>query len=158
MNSCQGITAELPDLLPGVDAVASEAGSDSGQSGQYAPRVEAEGNRPPASLQAPKERAEGFEVPEVFKSPQVVKSCRKIQKAAREAHYPLVFTASQMKHMERALSLAIDDAIEAMSDEPDGRHEIQPYLDAYNEIFAALNLARASNKGKANEDWRGVDL
>ena len=51
-------TAELPDLLPGGSAVAGEAGTLSGQSGQYAPHVEAEGCRLPASQQAAQRRAE----------------------------------------------------------------------------------------------------
>jgi hypothetical protein len=51
--------AELPDLLAGVVAVAVEAGTESRQSGQYVPQVEAEGKCPPASpvliLEAPAE-------------------------------------------------------------------------------------------------------
>lgn len=50
--------AELPDLLPGGSAVAGEAGALSGQSGQYAPHVEAEGCRLPAGQQAAQRRAE----------------------------------------------------------------------------------------------------
>ncbi len=42
-------SAESPDLLAGVIAGAGEAGTESRQSGQYAPQVEAEGKRPPAS-------------------------------------------------------------------------------------------------------------
>lgn len=51
-------SAELPDLLPGGSAVKSEAGTLSGQSGQYAPKVKAEGNFPPVSQQAAQRRAE----------------------------------------------------------------------------------------------------
>lgn len=49
-----------------------------------------------------------------------------------------------MKHVQEALRLAIEDAIEAMSDEPGGRHEIQPDIDAYNQIWIALKQAKAA--------------
>jgi hypothetical protein len=100
--------------------------------------------------------------PEVYRSPQVQESCRIIQAAAVEHYYPLVLSASQMKRVERALSLAIDDAIQAMSDEPEGRHEIQPHIDAYNEIYLALRSSRQNHKahkgGQGNDHWRGGEL
>jgi hypothetical protein len=100
----------------------------------------------------------GFGVPEVFRTPQVLKDSAFIKQRAREHHYPLVLTATQMKHVQGALSLAIEDAIEAMSDEPGGRHEIQPDIDAYNEIYIALKQAKAANRGAKNEDWQGSML
>ena len=63
-----------------------------------------------------------------------------------------------MKRMERALSLAIDDAIEAMSDEPHARDEIRPDIDAYNHILQALRLAKSARGGETNEGWRGAVL
>lgn len=53
-------TAEFPGLLPGGSAVTGEAGTVSGQSGQYAPQGKAAGIHPPASRQAPQGRAGGL--------------------------------------------------------------------------------------------------
>ena len=74
------VAAELPDLLPCGSAVAVEAGAKSGQSGQYALQVEAAGNSPPASQQAPQGRAECS--PLVYRSPAVQSSLRAISEAA----------------------------------------------------------------------------
>ena len=73
-------SAESPDLLPCGSAVAVEAGAMSGQSGQYALQVEAAGNYPPASRQAPQGRAECS--PLVYRSPAVQSSLRAIREAA----------------------------------------------------------------------------
>ena len=97
--------------------------------GEYSERP---GCAPPASS--------GFGVPEVFRTPQVLKDSAFIRQRAREAHYSIVLTATQMKHVRKALRLAIEAVIEAMSDELGGRHEIQPDIDAYNQIYAALGL------------------
>jgi hypothetical protein len=97
----------------------------------------------------------GFGVPEVFRTPQVLKDSAFIQQRAREHHYPLVLTATQMKHVQEALRVAIQDACEALEEEPHGRDDIQPDIDAYYEISLALKQAKAANKGKVNEDWRG---
>jgi hypothetical protein len=70
----------------------------------------------------------------------------------------MVLTATQMKLVQQALRLAIEDAIEAMSDEPDGRHEIQPDIDAYNQINAALKQAKAANMGGRSEEGTSVEL
>jgi len=97
----------------------------------------------------------------VYRSEKVRSACRTIKAAAAEHHYPLVFSASQMRRVERALSLAIEDAIQAMSDEPEGRHEIQPDIDAYNQIHRVLQQARLNHKahkGQPNDDWRGGEL
>jgi hypothetical protein len=94
-------------------------------------------------------------LPEVYRSYKVQSACKKIQAAAKEHFYPLVFTGSQIKHMKRALSIALDDAIEALECEPaDFHHEIQPDIDAYNDIQQALRLAIASRGNEANEGWR----
>jgi hypothetical protein len=100
----------------------------------------------------------GFGVPEVFRTSQVLKDSGFIRQRAREAHYPLVLTATQMKLVQQALRLAIEDAIEAMSDEPDGRHEIQPDIDGYNQIHAALKQAKAANMGGRSEEGTSVEL
>jgi hypothetical protein len=96
--------------------------------------------------------------PTVYTTPSVLESCRIIRQRAREAHYPLVLTATQMKLVQQALRLAIEDAIEAMSDEPDGRHEIQPDIDGYNQIHAALKQAKAANMGGRSEEGTSVEL
>jgi hypothetical protein len=99
--------------------------------------------------------------PEVYRSEKVRSACRTIKAAAAEHHYPLVLSASQMRRVERALSLAIEDAIQAMSDEPHGRHEIQPDIDAYNQIHRLLEQSRLSHKahkGQPNDDWRRGEL
>ncbi|MGA7595003.1 MAG: hypothetical protein WCA64_07395 [Gallionella sp.] len=99
------------------------------------------------------------DLPKVFCSDKVQSACCSIKAAAAEHHYPMVLSASQMKRVERALSIAIDDAIEALSDEPNARHEIQPDIDAYNQIYTLFKLAKAANKGvHPNEDWRGGEL
>lgn len=114
------------------------------------------GNRFDASWQAPQERAE---LPLVYCGEEVQRACRSIQAAAKQHHYPLVLSTIQMKRLERALSLALDDAIQALEDEPECVHEIQPDIDGYNQICALLKLAKAANKGGyANEDWRGSAL
>ena len=95
-------------------------------------------------------------LPEVYRSDKVRSDCRKIQAAAKEHFYPLVFTGSQMKHIQRAISLALDDAIEALDCEPaDYHHEIQPDIDAYNQIQQVLRLAKSARGGETNEGWRG---
>jgi CheY-like chemotaxis protein len=96
--------------------------------------------------------------PTVYTTPSVLESCRIIRQRAREAHYPLVLTATQMKLVQQALRLAIEDAIEAMSDESDGRHEIQPDIDAYNQIHAALKQAKEANMGGRSEEGTSVEL
>lgn len=97
--------------------------------------------------------------PEVYRSPQVQESCRIIQAAAAEHYYPLVVSASQMKHIERAISLALDEAIDALDCEPaDCHHEIQPDVDAFNQIQALLKLARSSRKGSPGDHWKGDAL
>jgi hypothetical protein len=45
----------------------------------------------------------GFGVPEVFRTPQVLKDSAFIQQRAREQHYPIVLTATQMQHVQEAL-------------------------------------------------------
>lgn len=98
------------------------------------------------------------ELPDVFTAPEVREACRAVRRAAGEAHYPLVLSASQMKLMERAVSLAIDEAIDAMRDEPGGRHEIKPSLDAYNQIYRALKAAKAANKAAAAGEFGSMEL
>ena len=110
--------------------------------GEYSERP---GCAPPASS--------GFGVPEVFRTPQVLKDSAFIRQRAREAHYSIVLTATQMKHVRKALRLAIEAVIEGMSDEPGGRHEIQPDIDAYNQIYAALKQSKAVNMGTRNHHW-----
>jgi hypothetical protein len=100
----------------------------------------------------------GFGVPEVFRTPQVLRDSAFIRQRAREAHYPMVLTATQMKHVQEALRLAIEDAIEALEEEPHGRDEIQPDIDAYNQINAALKQAKAANMGGRSEEGTSVEL
>lgn len=96
-------------------------------------------------------------LPGVFAAPGVQEAIRNIKRGAGENHYPVVLSGSQMKLMEQAISDAIDGAIQAMSDEPHGRHEIKPCLDAYNQLYRTLKAAKAAHK-TPNEDWRGVEL
>jgi hypothetical protein len=99
--------------------------------------------------------------PGVYHTAELEESCRIIEAAAvaAEHYYPLVLTGSQMKLVERAVSLACDDAIEAMRGEPeDCHHEIEPDIDAYNLISAALKLARSSRKGVVGDHWSGDAL
>ena len=117
--------------------------------------------RPPSGLKgASPLTADGVSpgvLPAVFAAPAVQETMRSIQKAAGETHYPLVISGSQMHLVERAISLAIDDVIEAMSDEPHGRDEIKPDLDAYNQIYSVLRAAKAAHKNP-NDNWRGMEL
>jgi hypothetical protein len=99
--------------------------------------------------------------PEVYHTAELQESCRIIEAAAAAAehYYPLVLTGSQMKLVERAVSLACDDAIEAMRDEPEDCHlEIEPDIDAYNLISALLKLATSSRKGSVGDHWQGDAL
>lgn len=93
----------------------------------------------------------------VYEAPGVQAAIRDVRRAVRraasEAHYQLVLSASQMKLVKLAVSCAIDEAIDAMREEPDGRHEIQPSLDAYNGIYRALEAAKAANKSTAAGDF-----
>lgn len=94
-------------------------------------------------------------LPGVYRSEKVRSACRTIKAAAAEHHYPLVLSASQMKHIERAISLALNEAIEALDCEPsDCHHEIQPDVDAFNQIHALLKQARTYRKGGKNELWQ----
>lgn len=104
------------------------------------------------------EEEELGELPAVFAAAEVREACRAVRRAAGEAHYPLVLSASQMKLVEWAVSLAIDEAIDAMKDEPGGRHEIKPSLDAYNQIYRALKAAKAANKAAATGDIGSMEL
>lgn len=119
----------------------------------------------PEAFSKPAERSDcappakpGSGVPEVFRTPQVLKDSAFIKQRAREQHYPLVLSTTQMKHVQEALRLAIEDAIEAMSDEPGGRHEIQPDIDAYHEIGLALKQAKAANMGGRSEEGTSVEI
>ena len=91
--------------------------------------------------------------PTVYTTPGVLESCRIIRQRAREAHYPMVLTATQMKHVRKALRLAIEAVIEAMSDELGGRHEIQPDIDAYKQIYAALKQSKAVKLATHDHPW-----
>lgn len=96
-------------------------------------------------------------LPSVYAAPRIQDDARDIKRAAGEQHYPLVLSASQMELVERAVSDAVDGAIQAMSDEPDGRDEIQPYVDAYNQLHRVFRAAKAA-KTTPNENWRGGEL
>lgn len=107
-------------------------------------------------------QAHGFKVlprvlPSVYAAPRIQDDARDIKRAAAEAHYPLVLSASQMELVERAVSDAVDGAIQAMSDDPDGRDEIKPYVDAYNQLHRVFRAAKAA-KTTPNENWRGGEL
>ncbi len=95
-------------------------------------------------------------LPLVYRSEKLRSDCRKIKAAAAEHHYPLVLTGAQMKLVESAVSLAIDEAIEALNCEPaDVHHEIQPYVDSYNQIYRLLCLAKSARKGEPGDHWQG---
>ena len=67
--------------------------------------------------------AQTFAVSSGLSVVKVLSLCRRgriIRQRAREAHYLMVLTATQMKYAQEALRLAIEDTIEAMSDEPGG--------------------------------------
>lgn len=105
------VSADLPDLLPCGSAVAVEAGTESGQSGQHAPHEEAAGGSPPASLRAPPER-----VPEVYRSAAVLRACEGIEAAAARLAQPVftvMLTEAQLLHAwlqsERALDKTCKD-------------------------------------------------
>ena len=60
-----------------------------------------------------------------------------------------------------AIGLALDDLPKALRAEPsakDDKDDIERDQAKNNAILAALNQAKASRKGTANEDWRGVVL
>lgn len=96
-------------------------------------------------------------LPDVFTDPEIQATIRGIKREAREAHYPLVLSGSQMKLVEQAISDAIDGAIEALDCEPAECHrEIKPYFDAYNQIYLVLKAAKAARK-TANENSYGRD-
>lgn len=121
----------------------------------------AEGSLPPVDQQAPQACA-GVSpgcLPSVFASPEIQEAGRSIRQAASEAHYPLVLSASQMDFVERAVSDALDAAIQAMSDEPYGRDEIQPYVDAYNQLYRIFKAAKvAKNRQLAGQQSEGITL
>ena len=94
----------------------------------------------------------GVLLPAVFAAHQ--ETIRRIQRASGEAHYPVVLSGSQMRLLERALFLAIDEAIKSMGDEPTAWHEIRPSLDACHQLYRVFKAAKAARKTK-NEDWRG---
>lgn len=96
-------------------------------------------------------------LPSVFAAPGLREAVRDIARAAAETHYPLVLSASQMVLVEQAVSDAVDEAIQAMSDEPHGRDEIKPYVDAYNQLYRVFRAAKAA-KTTPNENWRGGEL
>lgn len=79
-----GAAAEFPDLLARGSAGAVEAGTGSRQSGQYAPQVEAEGIRSPASQQAPQGRAGGCS--SVYRSSEMRSICQALREAAARQH------------------------------------------------------------------------
>lgn len=87
--------SEIPDLLAGVDAVAVEAGTESRQSGQASPRVEAEGECPPAD-----------DFPDAFSKAQG--ACRALALASSEGLYPVVLSGRQVLLLERALSVYLE--------------------------------------------------
>jgi hypothetical protein len=97
--------AEFPGLLPCGSAVAVEAGTGSGQSGQPVPQVEAEGTRPPASQQAPQGRAEGCSM--VYRSPEVQSVLCVLREAAarqfREGLHYLRLDAHEFAQLYAAL-------------------------------------------------------
>jgi hypothetical protein len=75
----------------------------------------------------------------------------------RPIYYPLVLSAAQMDDMERAVSLAIQDAVDALEEEAEFAHEIQPSLDGFNQLYLLLQAAKNTyGKGRAvaNECWR----
>ena len=78
------VGAELPGLLPCGSAVAVEAGAKSGQPGQHAPQVKAEGIFPPAKLVLP--LLFDASAPLVYRSPAVQSSLRAIREAAARQH------------------------------------------------------------------------
>lgn len=93
----------------------------------------------------------------VFDSPEVQASCAAIRKAAAEHYYPLVLTESQMYLVHHAVHLALDDLPKALRREPQARAEIERDQAKYNDILAALELAKAvrAGHGRLNEDWKG---
>lgn len=96
-------------------------------------------------------------LPDIFAAPGVLENMKSVKLAASETHYPVVLSGAQIQLMERAISLAIDEAIGAMSDEPGGRHEIKPSLDAYNQLYRMLKASKAAHK-MPNEERRGVEF
>ncbi len=79
------------DLLPCGSAVAVEAGAKSGQSSQYAPQVEAEGIRPPASQQFDEvpqlsEPLPPAPMPEIYSCAKVRRACWLIGQAVAKRH------------------------------------------------------------------------
>lgn len=99
-------SAESPGLLPRGSAVAGEAGADSGQPGQHAPQVEAEGMHPPVGQQAPQGRAGGCS--SVYRSPEMRSICQTLREAAarqyREGIHYLRLNAREFAQLYAALS------------------------------------------------------
>ena len=181
-TSPHGLPADFP--LPNQEALCMDdllAYSTEFEDSDY-DELESEADAPSASQQA--KRAEGLPLPEasrqagsaparpaqrrghdfegkpqeqplVYRTESVQRSCRSIQEAAKAHYYPLVLTGRQLDSVERAVRVALLDAIAALEDEPNSPEEIQPDIDAYNALTSLFSAVRASRKGTPNENWRG---